>query len=323
MKNNPLKIKVTEDSENHYMKAIKIDDFTTLYEFDFEGSGNGQMICYEVFPGISLSKIDVNGFHLDNFKRINQNREITINHCRKGRFECNFYGKYQYLEEGDLVAVTKSAHEKYSGFPLGYYEGIEIFIDMEIAKNSLNNILGYSFDLEELYSKISDNENIILIKATKEIDHIFSEMYNVSEKIKSMYFKLKILELFLFLEIQPLDYKLENRPQLSKKQVDIVKKVQNEIVQNINEPITLEYLSNKYNIGITSLKNSFKTVYGKPLFAWRKDYRLQIAKNLLKESDMAIGDIALKVGYNNSSKFTAAFKQYYNITPSEYRLNQK
>lgn len=323
MEKNPLKIKLLEDNYKNYMKISNESSFKSVYKFDFKNNGNGKMTAYEVFQGIYLTFIEVYGFKIDQFVRLNGTNNITINHCKKGRFECKFNEKYLFLEEGDLVASTKTTENKYSSFPLGFYEGIEIFIDINIAKDSLKNMLGYSFDLDELYNKISNNENITIFKATNKIEHIFSELYNVDEKIQEMYFKLKILELFLFLKISSLTNEIETIPRLSKKQVEIVKNIKKEIVKNISAPITLKELSKKYKISVSSLKSSFKIVYGKPLFTWRKEYRLQQAKKLLKESDKNISSISHQVGYKNSSKFSAAFKSYYNITPSEYRFQNR
>ncbi|WP_225369694.1 helix-turn-helix domain-containing protein [Methanobrevibacter arboriphilus] len=105
--------------------------------------------------------------------------------------------------------------------------------------------------------------------------------------------------------------------------METIKSIKKELIKNIHNPITLEYLSKKYNISITSLKTSFKAIYGKPVYAWRKEYRLQIAKELLNKEDYKISEIANKVGYKNPSKFSAAFKEYYKLTPSQYRSRKK
>ncbi|MEA4957517.1 MAG: AraC family transcriptional regulator [Methanobrevibacter sp.] len=320
MKKNPLKINIDKKYENS-MKIFNENSFKTVYSFDFK-LAKGKMISYGVFPGIYLINIEIHGFEINEFNRMNSNQEITINHCKKGRFECKFKGKYHYLEEGDLVVSTKNTESNYSTFPLGYYEGIEIYINKKSAKPFLKDVFGYSFDLNELYNKISENNDFLLIKSTKEIEHIFNEMYYVDEKIQKIYFKLKVLELFLFLKITPLNNTIENRKYFSKKQVETIKTIRKELIENIQKPITLEYLSKKYNISITSLKTSFKSIYGKPVYTWRKEYRLQVAKELLNKEDYKISYIANKVGYKNSSKFSAAFKDYYKITPSQYRLKE-
>ena len=99
--------------------------------------------------------------------------------------------------------------------------------------------------------------------------------------------------------------------------------IKNELTENLNKDLTLNELSKKYNISKTTIKTCFKAIYGKPLFKWRKEYRLQHAEELLKNTDFKIVEIANKVGYKNSSKFTAAFKDYSGFTPSEYRTLKK
>lgn len=319
MPKNPLKIAMLKEEYSDSMRILKESSLKTTYYFDFKEKGNGKMVCYEIFPGIYFTYVEFHTFTINDFFKEVEKTSIEINHCKKGRYECKLHGKYLYLEEGDLVATTKASKAESSGFTLGYYEGIEIFIDKEIAKHSLKNILGYSFNLEELYQKIAENDDFILIRSTDEIEHIFSELYNVDKRIQETYFKLKVLELFLFLKIAPLNNKIEDKPHFSQKQVNAVKEIKKQMVDNITMDITLEDLSKEYGISVTSLKSCFKAVYGKPLFNWRKEYKLQLAGRLLKETNENITEIATKIGYKNPSKFSSAFKSYYNLTPSEFR----
>lgn len=47
--------------------------------------------------------------------------------------------------------------------------------------------------------------------------------------------------------------------------------------------------------------------------------RIECAKQLLKDTDLAINAIAIKVGFTDLSVFGKSFKRSENITPSEYR----
>lgn len=46
---------------------------------------------------------------------------------------------------------------------------------------------------------------------------------------------------------------------------------------------------------------------------------MEYAAKQLTETDISIGEIAELVGYSKQTKFTKAFKAYYDVTPSEYR----
>lgn len=54
-----------------------------------------------------------------------------------------------------------------------------------------------------------------------------------------------------------------------------------------------------------------------------KDYviqiRINLARDLLKKTQMTVTDIAFEVGYNSLSKFIETFKKYEGVLPSDYR----
>lgn len=50
---------------------------------------------------------------------------------------------------------------------------------------------------------------------------------------------------------------------------------------------------------------------------------IQHAQYLLKSTNMSILDIALSVGYTNSSKFSSAFKNETSMTPMQYRKSYR
>jgi AraC-like DNA-binding protein len=49
-----------------------------------------------------------------------------------------------------------------------------------------------------------------------------------------------------------------------------------------------------------------------------RDFRLERAAELLRQKSGNVSEIAFQVGFENLSYFTKAFKQKYEITPSEY-----
>lgn len=304
---------------------IEKKDFQTIYHLNLK-TGSGTMTCYDVFPGITLIYNDFHAFECGEFlneKDISKNL-IEINHCNKGRFECKIEPEiFGYLGEGDLVASLAYCKKQISSFPLGYYEGLELLIDIPIAEKSISNFIGEEFSLKYIKDLVKENQGIAIFRSKEEIEHVISELYHVDERIKQSYFKLKCVELMLFFKIANLE-KNETITYngFSLKQVNIIKAIKKEISQNLDEEITLNELSKKYCISKTSIKTCFKAIYGKSLFKWRKEYRLQYASELLKNTDYKISEIANNVGYKNSSKFTAAFKDYTGTTPSKYRSSK-
>ena len=53
------------------------------------------------------------------------------------------------------------------------------------------------------------------------------------------------------------------------------------------------------------MKNCFKEIYGKPIFKWRKEYRLDYASRLIEEGQLNISEISKKVAiphHQNSAR---------------------
>ena len=80
-------------------------------------------------------------------------------------------------------------------------------------------------------------------------------------------------------------------------------------MENADKRFTIEELSRKYLINTSSLKSVFKMIYGMPVAAYMKDYRMKKAMKMLRETDDSVAEIAERVGYGTQGKFTKAFKE--------------
>ncbi|WP_323735784.1 AraC family transcriptional regulator [Methanosphaera sp. ISO3-F5] len=139
----------------------------------------------------------------------------------------------------------------------------------------------------------------------------------MEENIKRSYYKLKVLELLLFISNSDIKSITDKFPTLKVENVKKIKEIRNYLICNIDENITLDDLSLKYNISKTTIKTYFKTIYGKALITWRREYRLNMASILLKNNDLTVADVSHHVGYMDESKFIKSFKKYYGLTPNQ------
>ena len=158
----------------------------------------------------------------------------------------------------------------------------------------------------------------MMMEETESVRQIFSSLYNVPDPIRSHYFKLKIVEIFLLLSVISTD-SYEKRGSYRKQQVDIVKAVSKYLSKNFVKRITIDDLSRDFDVPASTLKRCFKGVYGVTIHQFIKECRLNEAKRLLHETDESILQIANAVGYENGSKFTSTFKDSVGMTPSDYR----
>jgi AraC-like DNA-binding protein len=305
------------------VQKIVSEDGCTIYKMQ-NITGEGVITHYEILPGIELF---YNDFHMSDGQ--NQNKLphadiLEINHCREGRFECEFTnGDYQYLGAGELSINRLTNKTTSTCFPLSHYHGISITFNLPRADQTIRQIEsvigGLNIDIFAIAEKFCKNDTCFVLRSQSEIEHIFSELYHVKPQMISYYLKVKVLELLMFLNhVSIQDYQREKR-YFPKNQVQTIRKIQEYITANLCNHYTLQELSEKFKIPLTSMKLCFKGVYGCSVYTYMKSYRMQAAMILLRETSDSITEIATKMGYSNPSKFSEAFKKEFGELPSIYR----
>ena len=269
------------------VRRKKEDAICSRFHLENE-SGTGDIAVYQTFPGMELV---YNDMHMEYCNKMQSPRPgfIEINYCREGRCECAFGERsYCYMAAGNLSICTLHKKSHTSTFPTSHYHGITITIELEEITDEMRRILKLlSINLTRI-SEFAGKQDFYMVRANETVQHIFSELYTVQEHIKPSYIRIKLLELLLILT--EMDY-------------------------------TIEELAERFEISPTAMKRCFKGMYGAPVYAYLRTYRLQIAEKLLREGNLSVGEIATEIGYTNPNKFTSAFRGEYGMTPTEYKKN--
>ena len=277
---------------------------------------------HKVFDGIDLMFLDVKQETIQFYAK-SHTKTFAINHCEEGRIECKFTsGDYLYMGPGDMSLGWHThadyQHENY--FPTKLFKGIVLLVDVEKAQPVLDALVTEArIDLTQLANRFCEHSDFgMMMEETESVRQIFSSLYSVPNQIKEHYFKLKVIEIFLLLSVISTTNH-EKRSSYRKQQVDIVKAVNEYISTQFMKRITIDSLSDQFDIPTSTLKRCFKGVYGTTIHHYLKECRINAAKRLLEESDQSVLEIANAVGYENGSKFTSAFKEATGVTPSAYR----
>lgn len=99
-----------------------------------------------------------------------------------------------------------------------------------------------------------------------------------------------------------------------------IQRVQDYIENHLEECLSLKQLSEIAFFSEFYFSRLFKLVSGEPIYSFIKRLRLEKAAfRLLAARDELITDIAISVGFENSSSFAKAFKTAYGISASDYR----
>lgn len=94
-------------------------------------------------------------------------------------------------------------------------------------------------------------------------------------------------------------------------------------MEHLDTKETLKSMAIRYGMSLTALKDCFKAVYGKPIHAFQREYKMQAATRLLVTTEMSVAEISGRLGYENPNKFSTAFKEVLGLSPSEYRKKRK
>ena len=235
-------------------------DGCSVYQFRNE-TGEGTITLYEVFPGVKLA---YNDFHMQyyNSEFKPERHMLCIDHCREGRLEYPAaHDAFSYVEAGDLRLDRRLTHTGKFEMPLSHYHGAMVAFDMDIAgKNLPLEVKDFPVDILALQKKFCNDIYPMVIHGNQSIEHIFSELYTVPEKIKRPYFKIKILELLLYLDALELPNKPSEKPYFYKTQVEKTKAIGAFITQHMEENFTQEMLSEQFEIPLTTMKQCFKSV---------------------------------------------------------------
>ena len=94
------------------------------------------------------------------------------------------------------------------------------------------------------------------------------------------------------------------------------------IANNLDKEMDLYELSGISNFSPYHFHRIFKAIIGESLGAFIVRLRVETAARLLRYSSLSVQDIAYNVGYNVPSSLTKVFRQFYDISPTDYRNNK-
>lgn len=96
------------------------------------------------------------------------------------------------------------------------------------------------------------------------------------------------------------------------------------ISKHYNEPdISVGTVAQSLNISEGYLSHTFKKETDYTLLNYLTRYRIHKALELLKDCRVKVYEVAEQVGYRDIAYFSATFKKYAGISPSEYQLSSR
>ncbi len=209
-------------------------------------------------------------------------------------------------------------------------------INIVISKNS--SLISVLISIKKFHKLFSEDINNIQFLKDENINQkyyyenkisnpifiILNELrrFDTKSSTKKLFLKAKIYELFSHLYNRNRDLNVEQCPFLTNEEnFKKIKKAKDIIIENMTNPPSLIELSEEINLSLKKLKEGFKKIYGKPVYQFLIEYKMELAKKLLSVNDYNVNEVSIKLGYSTASHFITAFKNKYGLTPKKFKQN--
>lgn len=175
---------------------------------------------------------------------------------------------------------------------------------------------------QELQNSIfnTNNEFLPLKQELVQDRHLFKELCNINHTLFKKSYLLEIeSRLIEWLNIIFIRYcgAIEKPQKLTSVKLE---KIARYLQDSYEENISLEELSSLFHMNTYTLLRNFKKQYDLTPHTFQINYRIQKAKEFLKQ-DISLSEVALSSGFFDQSHFQKHFKQRVAVTPKEYRVN--
>ncbi|QDR79496.1 AraC family transcriptional regulator [Sporomusa termitida] len=147
-----------------------------------------------------------------------------------------------------------------------------------------------------------------------------------NDKLSPMYYESKMIEILALIRRNIQDEYSWKRHQKSERKSHVtyqnyiyLERVKAELDKNILQAPTIGQLALVAGMSVPKLYRCFKEQYKMTIAGYVRREKMKYAMRLLWNDGLSIQNIAVKVGYENSSKFSAAFKRVHGFPPRHFR----
>ncbi|WP_157276467.1 AraC family transcriptional regulator [Paenibacillus sp. Soil766] len=95
------------------------------------------------------------------------------------------------------------------------------------------------------------------------------------------------------------------------------------IQEHAHESLSLQKLAAHVYLSSSHFSYLFRKEMGQPPSQYLRNHRIQISEELLVQTDLSINEISRRVGYNELSEFSRAFRNAAGISPQAYRKQMR
>ncbi len=287
-------------------------------------AGEGIMRSYRVEDGIELVYAEIESYYPLAQRKTESVDYLEIMYMVEGHADFEMENRrVTSADKGDICIFNSRVGAKKCMFGKKGMRCISIIILNELLEGILNRFFDTKeFGGKKLFEEAINSDSCMRFPADDMLKATFLELLQLPERYAECHRKLLTIRAIISL----LDTKDGKKPDFRYFSGDAGNKVHNARIllgENLSADLTIEELSAKVKLNRTTLQRVFRQMYGVSVFEYRTQVRMQEAKNLILDGEKTVTEIAGICGYSNASKFSAAFKKCFGVTPTEWKNNDR
>lgn len=110
---------------------------------------------------------------------------------------------------------------------------------------------------------------------------------------------------------------------LSVQEIKTIHRLADYIIDNVSQPLHIKDLAIESGLGPKKLQLGFKLLFSKSINEYVRTIKLEIAKDMIKNTDKTISEIVYEIGYKSRSYFSKIFFDHYKILPIDFKESLK
>lgn len=245
--------------------------------------------------------------------------EVEMIYVREGELRIFVEGKIYTATSGEVYLVNPGE--------LHYMETDKIPVDYYTILFPLQFISFLSQDRIEREIMFPFRESKLLLQndisqkeVARSVEEILLTLIEINDDKKGMYeLRTKTLLLQLIAEFAENTCFYESS---MRKSSYLQREMISYIQDHFKEKITLEMLSEEFHLSQKYISRYFKEQFAISFMQYVSHLRMEKAKDLLRNTELPITEVAMSCGYPSVNLFIRNFKDTYQITPLQYRKSR-
>ncbi|NLR92941.1 helix-turn-helix transcriptional regulator [Flammeovirga agarivorans] len=188
-----------------------------------------------------------------------------------------------------------------------------------IHKNKLNEICErYEFPKGLYEHYLSDQRWLFQASHSLEIRNLIKQFVELDIETpvdKSLFHQN--LETLILWSLKRINENKEGRVnKIYQQDLQVVLEVGNLLLQDHENEMTIQEITQKYAIGERKLQRLFKSHFGESMNSYRKRMKLEQGRQMLEQGLFTITEVSYQLGYSSPSHFSKIFKDHFGESPN-------